>query len=55
MKFKSTEPEPEGTPIPFTHVFGVYWPAYFLPLDPLFDNEEEVFQYRLGDDKYQSI
>ena len=55
-RMKTTQHGPEsGTPVPFHHVFGSWWPAYFLPLDPYFENEEEVFKYRLGDEKYQSL
>ena len=55
-RMKTTRDGPEsGTPVPFHHVFGSWWPAYFLPLDPYFENEEEVFKYRLGDEKYQSL
>ena len=34
--------------IPFKYVFGIYWLAYFLPIDPVFENEEEVLQYRIS-------
>jgi hypothetical protein len=51
MKLKEDEPL-EGQPVPFTHVFGVWWPAYFIPLDPVFDDEETVFHYRLEDTDY---
>lgn len=51
MKLKSDDPE-EGTPVPFEHVFGSWWLAYFLPLDPYFSDPEAVFHYRLGDDNY---
>ena len=55
-RMKTSRDGPEnGTPVPFHHVFGSWWPAYFLPLDPYFENEEEVFKYRLGDEKYQSL
>ena len=54
MKVSRDGPE-SGTPVPFNHVFGDWWPAYFLPIDPYFANEEEVFKYRLGDEKYQSL
>jgi len=47
MKLKDDELA-EGKPVPFTHVFGDWWPAYFLPLDPVFTNPEEVFHYRLS-------
>jgi hypothetical protein len=53
-RMKSSREGPEsGTPVPFQDVFGSWWLAYFLPLDPYFDNEEEVFKYKLGDEKYQ--
>ena len=51
MKLKEDDPL-EGTSVPFNHVFGDWWPAYFLPLDPFFSNEEEVFHYRIGDSDY---
>jgi hypothetical protein len=44
-----------ATPVPFSHVFGSSYLSYFLPLDPVFTNEEEVFFYRLGEEKYRSI
>jgi len=39
----------EGTPIPLSHVFGTWWPAWFLPLDPVFEDDEAVFRYVLQD------
>jgi hypothetical protein len=51
---KLSEPE-KGIPVPFSHVFGSNWLSYFLPLDPVFDNEEDVFNYRLGEEKYHSL
>ena len=53
MKLKKDDPE-MGTPVPFTQVFGVSWPTYFLPLDPVWENEEEVFHYRLADELFSS-
>ena len=44
MKLKSDDPE-EGTPVPFEHVFGSYILAWFLPLDPIFEDEDEVYKY----------
>ena len=48
MKLKEDDPMEGGVPIPFQHVFGDWWPAYFIPLDPYFSNPEEVFHYRLA-------
>lgn len=42
----------EGTPVPFNHVFGDWTLAYFLPLDPVFEDEEAVFSYTIGDSDY---
>lgn len=41
--------------IPFRNVFGSSFLSYFLPIDPVFTNEEEVFSYRIGEEKYQSF
>ena len=46
MKLKEDD-EIDGIPVPFNHVFGDWWPAYFLPLDPVFTDPESVFHYRL--------
>ena len=53
MKLARDDPE-KNVAIPFRHVFGTSFITYILPLDPVFENEEEVFKYRLGDDKFQS-
>ena len=41
--------------LPFKNVFGSSCLSYVLPLDPVFTNEEEVFSYRIGEEKYQSL
>lgn len=51
MKLKEDEPI-DGTPVPFTHVFGDWWPAYFFPLEPYFSDEEAVYHYRIGETDY---
>jgi hypothetical protein len=51
MKLKDDDPI-DGIPIPFTHVFGDWWPAYFLPIDPVYANPEAVFQYKISDVEY---
>lgn len=48
------KPDEVGTPVPFTHVFGVSLVTYFLPLDPVWENEEEVFNYRIADELFSS-
>lgn len=54
MKLKADDAE-DGTPIPFSHVFGVWWPAWFLPIDPVFDDTEVVFHYSLQDEPYSKM
>ena len=54
MKLSRDDPE-KCHPVPFNHVFGSSCLSYILPLDPIFTNEEEVFFYRLGEEKYQSL
>jgi hypothetical protein len=54
MKLKADDPE-DGTPVPFSHVFGVWWPAWFLPLDPVFDDYEAVFSYSLKEEPYSKL
>lgn len=54
MKLKADDPE-DGTPVSFFHVFGVWWPAWFLPLDPVFDEPELVFHYILLDEPYSKM
>lgn len=50
-----TRDDPEkNIAVPFSHVFGSNIISYFLPFDPVFTNEEEVYKYRLGEEKYQS-
>ena len=53
MKLARDDPE-KNVAIPFRHVFGISLITYILPLDPVFENEDDVFKYRLGDDKFQS-
>jgi hypothetical protein len=53
MKMARDDPE-KNIPVPFLHVFGSSFISYILPFDPVFTNEEEVFKYRLGEEKYQS-
>jgi hypothetical protein len=53
MKMARDDPE-KNIPVPFLHVFGSSLISYILPFDPVFTNEEEVFKYRLGEEKYQS-
>jgi len=54
MKLKADDPE-IGSPVAFSHVFGVWWPAWFLPLDPVFDDPEAVFHYSLRDEPYSKM
>ena len=42
----------EGTPVPFSHVFGIWWPAYFLPFDPVFEKFEDVLHYQIGETNF---
>jgi len=44
----------EGIPVPFEHVFGSWWLAYFIPIDPYFADPEAVYHYRLGQENYCS-
>ena len=53
MKITRDDPE-KNISIPFSHVFGSSYITYILPLDPVFEDEEEVFRYRIGEEKYQS-
>jgi hypothetical protein len=53
MKITRDDPE-KNIAIPFSHVFGSSYITYILPLDPVFENEEDVFKYRMGEEKYQS-
>lgn len=43
MKRKSSSEV--GTPVLFKYVFGIRWISYFLPLDPVFHDEEVIFRY----------
>ena len=52
MKLKDYDVPPVGQSISFQHVFGSRWISYVLPLDPVFDNEEEVLHYRVGSTPY---
>jgi len=54
MKLKADDPE-DGTPIPLSHVFGTWWPAWFLPLDPIFEDDEAVFHYVLQEEPYSKM
>lgn len=51
MKLKEHDPS-EGVPVPFTHVFGVWWPAYILPLTPVFESDQDVFHYVIKSQEY---
>ena len=35
-------------PVPWGHVFGTYWPAWFLPIEPVFHDDEEVLKYKVS-------
>lgn len=52
MKIKDSDEIPPCQSISFHHVFGSQWISFLLPLDPVFDNEEEVFHYRVGNTPY---
>jgi hypothetical protein len=54
LNLKEDDPE-DGIPVPFHHVFGDWWLAWFLPLDPVFDDPEAVFQYSLRDEPYTKM
>ena len=51
MKLKDDD-EVFNDSIPFQHVFGISWLSYVIPIDPVFENEDEVFRYRLGSKPY---
>eukprot|EP01038_Epipyxis_sp_PR26KG_P005165 gene5166-7190_t len=52
MKIKADTVLSNVRPIPISHVFGKQWYFHWLPINPVFDNNEEVLQYRLGADRY---